>query len=411
MPHPFPNALLHKKASAVSAHEIRVTACSQGRPLSDAYLFVDTRMQDGTVVKHMQPADRSGSAEFAFDPSVDTPVFAGAAPASGHWYAADDRIGARIDLDCPPLVMDGPLGWWHRALGIDVYDQDLGAGINVGLIDSGVGPQPCLSHVRDLGALINGKLVPDGRDIFVHGTMMAGLIAARPVEKGNYAGLAPGADVMSIRVYDKAMAGAQPTDVAEAITLMANVEKADLINLSLSDVAPSEVQQRVIRQARSVGTLCIAAAGDDPGPVQYPAQYAETVAVSALGCDVPGPSEGTLQATRPADTGKIGQQGWFLSTMTSYGPALTCAAPGAAVIATVPSSSGVPLYASVIGSSPATALVTGLLAAYLSRDAEYNGLPRDHRRADYAEKALRTLCRSVGLAADYEGQGLPALSD
>ena len=94
-----------------------------------------------------------------------------------------------------------------------------GAGIRVGIADTGMGPHPYLEHVLGLGAIADGKdsrLPAATADKRGHGTHVAGLIGARPVDgSGDYAGVAQGAEIAAIRVFG-ADGGAHQGDVAEA---------------------------------------------------------------------------------------------------------------------------------------------------------------------------------------------------
>jgi subtilisin len=59
------------------------------------------------------------------------------------------------------------------------------------------------------------------------------------------------------------------------------------------------------------------------------------------------------------------------------------------------------------GTSMASPAACGVLAGILSASAEYRGLPRDITRAQQARTLLRSHSRSIGLAAELEGRGVP----
>ena len=291
------------------------------------------------------------------------------------------RLAASID--CPALPAEGPLGWWHSALGLDTVNPDLGQGIRVGVVDTGAGPHPCLQHIESVGAFLGGNASPPGlgADVGEHGSHVCGTIGARPAETGHYAGVAPGCDLLIARVFAGPESGASNADIANAIDFLSSQHGADLINLSLGADVPSQVVQLAIQEAADRGTLCICAAGNNGGPVLYPAAFPETVAVAALGLAGWGPS-GSLSAARsPSDRSLFGPGDLYAASFTSHGDAIDCVAPGVGILAPVPNRHGaVPLHGAMDGTSMASPVVCGALAALLSQDAAYRALPRNGRR-------------------------------
>ena len=73
-----------------------------------------------------------------------------------------------------------------------------GAGVGVAVVDTGVVPVPDLAghitHVVDLTA------EHDGMDRYGHGTHMAGIIAGQGISDSRFAGVAPGANLISVKV-------------------------------------------------------------------------------------------------------------------------------------------------------------------------------------------------------------------
>ncbi|MGV7524210.1 S8 family serine peptidase, partial [Mycobacterium kansasii] len=69
-----------------------------------------------------------------------------------------------------------------------------GAGVTVGVIDTGVNPSPRLPHVHGGGDYI----VPEANglsDCDSHGTVVATIIGGSPAETDGLAGVAPDADI------------------------------------------------------------------------------------------------------------------------------------------------------------------------------------------------------------------------
>ncbi|MFT3899428.1 MAG: type VII secretion-associated serine protease mycosin [Gordonia sp. (in: high G+C Gram-positive bacteria)] len=72
-----------------------------------------------------------------------------------------------------------------------------GRGQTIAIIDTGVTPHPRLPRVRDGGDFVTGS--SGLADCDAHGTLVAGLIAARPAPTDDFAGLAPDVSLISIR--------------------------------------------------------------------------------------------------------------------------------------------------------------------------------------------------------------------
>lgn len=122
-------------------------------------------------------------------------------------------------------------------------------------------------------------------------------------------------DVVCARVFGPGERGANQGDIASAIEHLSMVREADLVNLSLGAVHRSEIEHDAIVEALETGTLCLCAAANSAGPVQYPAAFEEAVAVSALGLQGWGP-DGTLSASRcPVEKDRYGNEAciWQIS--------------------------------------------------------------------------------------------------
>jgi len=122
-----------------------------------------------------------------------------------------------------------------------------------------------------------------------HGTHVAGTIAAESDNGIGGAGIAWNTRIMPMRALG--VDGGSTFDVLQAIRFAAALtndsgtvpaRRADIINLSLGSTFSSQTEQDTINQARAVGVIIIAAAGNEsttaPG---YPAAYSGVVSVSA----------------------------------------------------------------------------------------------------------------------------------
>ncbi len=386
---------------------LSLTVTGAGKPLAHAEVVLFLRGLGGLTREAVGASDDGGSVEFDFSPFW-IPVAAVVVPAGGFWSIIVRAPGDGDALDCPPLPDTGPLEWWHSALGVDRLAKTKGRPIRVGVIDTGVGPHPDLGHVDDVGAFIGGGFdAAGGADVDSHGTHVCGTIGARTSNEHGFAGIAPGARLVSARVFP-ANSGANQGDIANAIDFLSDEKRVDLINLSLGSPVPSEIERDAILDALERGTLCVCAAANSAGPVEFPAAFPETVAVSALGLLGWGPS-GTVAASRlPEDAMKFGSDKLYLANFSCFGPEVTCAAPGVGIIATVPARHGLEApYAAMGGTSMASPAAVGALTRLLAPNKEYQAMDRDRTRAEAARSILVRACSDIDLAPEFQGAGLP----
>jgi subtilisin family serine protease len=350
--------------------------------------------------------DSAGVARLTLPPGAQV-IGVIASPAGGHWSMVRRGAQSGDTVDCVPIASVGPIDWWHKQHGVSVLDVTRGSGIKVGVIDSGVGPHGCLAHATAVGSFINSSHDPaGGADVDSHGTHVSGLIAARPVGAGDRAGIAPGVTLFVARVFPAPHAGASQADIANAIDHLSRTRRVDLINMSLGAPQPSDIAHDAILDAAERGTLCMCAAGNSGGRVEFPAAFAESIAVSALGLKGTSPA-GTVSATNtPTDPARHGAAGVFLASFSCSGTDVDTIAPGVATISTVPERFGLTRpYAVMDGTSMASPLACGVLAALLAKSAQYQAL-QGSARTDEARAILAAHCSSVGLAAIFQGRGI-----
>ena len=94
-----------------------------------------------------------------------------------------------------------------------------------------------------------------------HGTMMAGIIAARGNNQLGVAGVTWQAQIMPLKVLNDKGEG-RISDVVRAIDYAAN-NGADIINLSFVSFNYSDALQEAIRRAHKAGVIIVAAAGNE----------------------------------------------------------------------------------------------------------------------------------------------------
>ncbi len=391
-----------------SGTSLKVNVLGEGQPLAGAEVKLFLRGVGGAQNEQSAHSDDRGRAEFSFSPFW-TPAAIIASPAGDFWPMLVRGVVDGSDIDCPPLPQ-GPCEWWHEVLAAVPFEVDRGAGIIVGVCDTGVGPHPCLDHVTSAGAFVNGKMEKAaGADVAAHGSHVCGIIAARPKEDSQFAGIAPGVDLLSARVFPQGN-GANQGDIANAIDHLSREGKADLINLSLGASTSSQIEHDAILDAAERGTLCVCAAANSAGPVAFPAAFSETVAVSALGHLGWGPPGSIPSIRLPTEAAKFGAAGLFLANFSCFGDEVDCAGPGVGIVSTVPARHGLEApYASMGGTSMASPAICGLLAVLLAQHPFYKTLPRDQTRTDTARAVLRQASRDIDMQKIYQGLGVPSL--
>jgi membrane-anchored mycosin MYCP len=224
-------------------------------------------------------------------------------------YTADDRAQA---TDNPSL----PLALLGVGEAFELFDRARkgvpGAGIGVAVIDNGVSRATGLLDVQDGTAESQAPLVD------YHGTAVAGLIAGRPREADKPVGIAPGATIFDVRVYD----ASEPTESGQKAVETAgvvrglrwvadNARRTDppikVANVSL-DVERTRALDRAVRAAQRQDVVVVAASGnramsetspdyeefheyqppEDAYDAVYPAGYDDVLAVSATAAGLPG---------------------------------------------------------------------------------------------------------------------------
>jgi subtilisin family serine protease len=399
-----------------------VNVSCAGKPLPAAQIVMTSiAYRGGFATTTFGDTDENGRALLPFNPSVWMPASVTILPRGRAWPVSSRIFGRRLNIAVPPLPREGPLAWWHRVMGLNRFSESLGEGIRVGVVDTGVGPHPYLSHVRSAGAFKNGRRLQNpgsSNDVAEHGTHVAGLIGARPPSGSkDFAGIAPGVDLVAARIYQ---GGGPPTqesgtttngDVAQAILTLARDEECDLINLSSGGPMRSSIEADRITAARNRGTLVICSVGNGSGPpVLYPAAEPEAVAVSALG-PTGGIPFGVLDnVAYPMQWDRYSAAGFFAPAFISVGPETKCTGPGVGIISTVPArpSDEAP-YVAMSGTSMGAPAVTGALAAILSQDSTYLSLPRTRERSSYALTLLWRAIRTLDLNFQYQGFGMPVI--
>jgi len=175
-----------------------------------------------------------------------------------------------------------------------------GAGVTVAVIDSGVDG----AHQQLQGNLLAGydffrEVVGGNIDCAPYGTGVASIIAAQSVEGIGFAGLAPGATILPIRISEKKHTSPSddllpPSAIAAGIDYAVS-SGATVITVSAVTFRDEARLAEAVIRALDAGVLIVAAAGDGheasrdeervtPSP-SYPASYDGVVGVGAVGED------------------------------------------------------------------------------------------------------------------------------
>lgn len=199
-----------------------------------------------------------------------------------------------------------------------------GAGVKIAILDTGV----YCGH-EDLQGHCTGDADDHG-----HGTHVAGIAAATYDNGKGGAGLAPAAQIVSVKVLDANGSGSM-SGIAAGLTKAAD-NGAAVASMSLGcvgDRCASQMMQDAVAYARGKGTVVIAAAGNHGTSVpSYPGYYALSVAAT--------------------------DQGDRLASFSAFGAWIDVAAPGVSIVSTLKGGG----YGEMSGTSMATPVVSGLAA-------------------------------------------------
>lgn len=180
-----------------------------------------------------------------------------------------------------------------RPYGIDlvnapkVWGLTQGAGVKVGVIDTGID-----SHHPDLvdrvkGGFDFGDNDSDPFDADTHGTHVAGIIAASDNGVG-VVGVAPKAELYALKVF-RDSGPAKSGAVLQALD-WAIAHQLQIVNLSIGSPEPSGIEEDAFKKLADAGILAIAASGNDYETLQldgvvFPAGYSTVMAVGAVDRD------------------------------------------------------------------------------------------------------------------------------
>lgn len=269
--------------------------------------------------------------------------------------------------------------------------------IKVAVVDTGIDEHCDLANVSERTSFTQADEDDDlGDNGTGHGTHVAGIIGANGVARG----LAPNAELISIRVFERNSGATDTTYVYDGIKAAIDAG-VDVINLSLGQEYEDAVLQAAIEDAEAAGILVVAASGNEGSDIpQYPAVYSSVVSVAALGRHGTFPAASVHTAHQARATGI--DEDDFVPRFSNWGK-VDLAAPGVAVISTI----GTKGYAASDGTSMACPVVSGLAARLLELSPKLKGRARSPERLADLKELLYDQCKLLGFEEPDVGKGLP----
>ena len=276
-------------------------------------------------------------------------------------WAQAMHVFRTLGHDDPLFSMQPAARQWHLA---ELHATTTGRGIRIAVIDSGIQPD----HPDLAGQVaVDMNFVDDHAEAAeLHGTAVAGIIAARADNHVGIAGIAPGARLLALRAcWQASPADTLCTSLSLARALNAAIERgARIINLSLGG-PPDRLVQRLIESALARAIVVVAAINRSAPNGGFPAA-------------LPGVIAAVDDARSPTAPDAI-------------------VAPGTDIPTTLPGSR----WATVSGASYAAAHVSGLLALMLdlrSNSASPSGTTREPVGADLVSDASGRIDACASLA-------------
>jgi thermitase len=239
------------------------------------------------------------------------------------------QTGGKPDAD-----IDAPEGW--DAAGLGGFPAT--GGTKIGIVDTGIDQThvELSGKVVDCGAAFGGTVASGACvDDNMHGTHVAGTIAAKANNATGVAGVAFNASLSICKALYTAAGTGLTSDVANCIN-WTHTHGAKVISMSLGGGDSTTLHQAV--QAAwagggAGGSVLVAAAGNDgDGTLNYPAAYSEVVSVAAT-------DDNDARAS-----------------FSNANADVEVAAPGVDVLSTIPGGQ----YATLSGTSMATPHVSGV---------------------------------------------------
>jgi len=331
-----------------------------------------------------------------------------------------DRHGRVTGDDSDEGDSDGVLA--AQALGGQAGKPDTGAGVNVALLDTGVSDTPALNRASgritdgvDVSQLAaGGPALTSGHftDGYGHGTFLASLIAGGRVPgSGKRAiGVAPAARVVVVKVADSHGITSLSEVLAGLDWVASHAQAINVVNLALAVDRPTapaygaDPLTAAVEHVRAAGVVVVAAAGNKAGEVGDPGLDPQALTVGAA--DVTGKKpqvapfsgSGVVAGVSKPDVVAAGTH--ILGVINS----------DSEIAATHPEGWSDHGLFKGSGTSEATAVTTGVVAAYLSKQPDADPLQVKAALRQQAS-TLRDPRAGAGLVSMVNGRGPRASAD
>ncbi|MEO7804324.1 MAG: S8 family serine peptidase [Actinomycetota bacterium] len=253
------------------------------------------------------------------------------------WGLHNTGQSVKASLVTPRVVdadIDAPEGW-DAAFGPGQFPT--AGGTRVGILDTGIDRshvelfdkvKACAQAISAIGVVTAGACSDDN----LHGTHVAGTVAATANNNVGVAGVAPNSELAIFKGLNGAGLGFL-ADIVAGIYWLHQQGGARIISMSLGSASSASTEAQAVKDADAAGVLVIAAAGNDGDDTKnYPAFYPEAMSVAA---------------TNQADK---------ISTFSTCNSDVEIAAPGEDIWSTFPGNS----YGVISGTSMATPHVSGV---------------------------------------------------
>ena len=292
----------------------------------------------------------------------------------------------------------------------DLLDKIYGPGVltdgdqvTVAVIDTGSGPHPDL-NVAGGESTVLGDVKEDYHDNGdMHGTHVAGIIAARGTALNGRMGVAPGVTLYSYRVFERGKR-ASNFAIAKAIDRAAH-QGCHLINMSLGGGSPDPVISSAIADARNMGAVVVVSAGNDGRkPVSFPANDPRAIAISAMGRIGTFPSD-SVDASNVQSPFSTLNPNDFIASFSNIGLEIQLTGTGVGIISTVPGG-----YAVMSGTSMACPAVVGCAARLLGHNLAIINQTADQSRSDAITRLLFAAAKSAWIHVRPAGPRPPSIT-
>jgi thermitase len=241
----------------------------------------------------------------------------------------------------PNADIRAPEGW-DLAFGAGSFPSS--GGVRVGIVDTGIDSthvdvgakmKACAQSLLAIGTVVSGACTDDN----MHGTHVAGTIAAFTNNGQGVAGVAPNADLAICKALNAGGIG-WTTDIVACIKWLRTTGGARVISMSIGGTSSTATFDAELSAAYAAGVLLVAAAGNDGnGTLNYPAAHPDVMSVAA---------------TDNKDA---------RASFSNCNADVEIAAPGVNILSTIPGGQ----YATLSGTSMATPHVSGAAAVVMAK--------------------------------------------